>query len=493
MEEAVSAIPDPVTLALGAAMTGGDELAPQALLAAINEGPNPTLTLGDMYRGHAPFEALRREFGFLHLCQQTRKAPSPPDQNRLAALMRWLIREFKAWSAANDPECRRLAALFAITSYCDHEDGFWPGLAPHLEIKPPLVEVLERRIAGLRAQPSASAASRSPISDGEIIGRFNAADDVGDWATIAFEWLRFGDLIFPDYFSAQSVQYLHKLAPDALSRAVDQLHQMVPVMQVLLALSVRKSIGLAIASGSPHVQFGAILRTLQRLRPQRGEIAPDENALLAQLLTQIASNDEQWRAWMRALNRFPIRYPPLQTALGTALAQGPESALAPYVDAVNLTTMGVGRAQVAECLRAFRKTAPLSHRQALWRRAHERWTEWNFGLNDTLENLVKICSCELDYAVVGYAVESMDAQAKSQRCSELVTTLSALPRSWHASVTDFRRSVNRLLSCFQPYLYAQQMGAADDWLIEGKQFLPFDPRQDRYNALLYGISPPPAK
>jgi len=50
--------------------------------------------------------------------------------------------------------------------------------------------------------------------------------------------------------------------------------------------------------------------------------------------------------------------------------------------------------------------------------------------------------------------------------------------------------VNRLLSCFQPYAYAQQVGADDDWLLEGKQLLPFDPRLDRYNAMLYKVSAP---
>jgi hypothetical protein len=443
-----------------------------------------------MYRGHAPFEAMRQQFGFLHICRMTGKAPSVEDQNRLAALMRWLVRELNEWSAANDPEFRTLAALFAVTRYCDHDDRFWPRFAEHVKSNPPLVQELERRIAGLRAQPSTSMLSRSPISDSEIIRRFNAADSAGDWATIASEWPRFGDLIFPDYVISQSAQYLHKLAANNLLQAADQLRQMVPVMQVLLALTVRKGFGLALASGNPYVQFGAILHMFQHERRHREQMAPDEEALLAQLLTHVASNDAQWQAWMRALNRYPIRYPQIQNALGTALAQGPESALAPYVDAINLTTLGVGRQQVAGCLRSFRNTAPLGHRQELWKRAHARWLEWNFALNDKTENLVNIGNCELDYAVVGYAVECMDAPSRSQKCTELVATLSALPTIWHASESDFRRSVNRLLSCFQPYAYAQHMGAGDDWLLEGKQFLPFDPRQDRYNAMLYKVSAP---
>jgi hypothetical protein len=490
MEEAVNAVPDPAVLALDEATKPGDELAPAALLAVMGNDPNPTSTIDDMDRGNTHFDAIMQEFGFLHMCRVTRKDPSAEDQSRLAALMRWLIRELNDWLQANDPQFRKLAALFVVTCYCDQSDGFWPRLVPNIKINAPLVQELERRIAGLRSQPTASSLSRTPISDGEIIGRFNTADAAGDWTTIAAEFPRFGDLLFPDSFTSQTVRYLHGLAPDALRQAVSQVRQMVPVMLVLLALTVRESLALAGASENPYVEFGGVLRLLQHQRRHREKIAPDEEALLAQLMVRVASNDTQWQAWMQALNRYPIRYPQIQSALGTALAQGPESALGPYVDAINLTTMGVGRAQVAECLRSYRVAAPLPRQRELWKRAHERWSKWNFGLTEKTENLVKIGHCELDYAVVGYAVECMDIQSRTQKCNDLVATLSALPASWHASETEFRRAVNQILSCFQPYAYAHQMGPGDDWLLEGRQFLPFDPRTDRYNAMLYKISVP---
>jgi hypothetical protein len=490
MEEAMSTEPDPALVALDEATKPGGELAPTALLAVINADPNPTSTLGDMDRGHAPFEAMRQEFGFLHMYRMAGKAPSADEQIRLVALMRWLVRELNDWSAASDPKFCTLAALFAVTRFCDHDDGFWPRFVEHLRPSPPLVQELARRIAELRLQPGTSVLSRTPISDSEIIGRFNAADGAGDWATIASEWPRFGDFIFPDYVISQSVQYLHEFAPNALRQAADQLGQMVPAMQVLLALSVRKGLALALASGNPYVQFGAILRMLQHQRRHRVEMAPDEEALLTQLLAHVALNHAQWKAWMRALNRYPVHFPQIQHALGTALTQGPERALTAYIDAINLTTMGVGRQQVAQCLRKFCKAAPLARRQLLWERAHARWLEWNFGLHDKTENLVRICNCELDYAVVGYAIECMDAQSRSQKCNQLAGVLSALPTAWHASEPDFMRSVNRLLSCFQPYAYAQQLVPSDDWLVEGKQFLPFDPRTDRYSALLYKVSVP---
>ena len=48
------------------------------------------------------------------------------------------------------------------------------------------------------------------------------------------------------------------------------------------------------------------------------------------------------------------------------------------------------------------------------------------------------------------------------------------------------QATNRVLSCLQPYAYAQQIGPGEDWLIEEKDaLLPFDSRNDRYKAMLY--------
>jgi len=45
-----------------------------------------------------------------------------------------------------------------------------------------------------------------------------------------------------------------------------------------------------------------------------------------------------------------------------------------------------------------------------------------------------------------------------------------------------------ILSSFQPYAFARQIGANDDWLMtEGRYILPFDPQTERYTTMLYLI------
>jgi hypothetical protein len=487
MEEAVTTLADPVAKALALASTPGKEFAPADLLAVMGADPNPTSTIDDMDRGNAQFSAIQKDFGFLQTYKMTQKSPSTEEQDRLVSLMRWLMREFNDWTLANDPECRRLAALLIVTAYCRQQGNFWPAFAAAAKINPGLKDELGRRLARLRSTPGASGRSRTPISDKEIIERFIAADAAGDWATVISEWFRFGDLVFPDAFILQAVRYLHTFAPSALSHATDQIRQMLPVMLVLSSLTVSESLSLALVSTNPYVQFGSILRLFQQQRRNRENIAPAEEALLTQLFLAVASNATEWEKWMLALNRYPIQQQAIQVALGSALAHAPDAALGPYIDAIHLSTMGAGRGVIAECLRAFRSAASLSRRQGLWKLAHERWAKWKFGMGDKDQHLTQIGQCELDYAIVGFAVECMSARDRDDAYAALAAELSLLNDAWHASVVDFRQSVNRILSRLQPYGYAKQVGPADDWLMENRYVLPFDPQKDRYNAMLFKI------
>jgi hypothetical protein len=101
---------------------------------------------------------------------------------------------------------------------------------------------------------------------------------------------------------------------------------------------------------------------------------------------------------------------------------------------------------------------------------------------------MKIGSCELDYAIVGYALECMSAEQLNEKCATLMTDLSLIDESWHASAIAFIQAVSHNLSAFQPYAYALQTGANDDWLMaEGRYILPFDPQTERYKAMFYCI------
>ncbi len=480
--------PDPVTVALAEAVTAGPEFVPVDLLDVVHTESDPIAALHDRDRANAIFAPMQRDLGFLPTGRVTRKPPSREEQDRLTGLVRWMIREFNDWTPAIDPQGRRLAALFTATVYCNRNGSFWPGFALRIRVNPTLVGELERRLGAFQFSISASGLGPTPISDAETIDRFNAADAAGDWVTIASDWPRLGDnlLLFPDAFVSQAVRYLHEFARDALGRALDRVRRTPPMMVLLSSLSVAESFTLAVASMNPYVRFGSVFRLFQQRRRHRTAMSPDEENLLAQLFIAVAANPTEWGQWMHALNRYPVRHPEIQKPLGRALAQGPDTALEPYVHAINLTTLGTGRDAISDCLRAFRAEAPPSHRRTLWSLAHERWARWNFAAAQNPEHLSKVSRCELDYAVVGYAVECMDFQERSRKYASLTAELLSLPTKWHASVTEFTSAANRILSVLQPYAFAGQIGPDEDWLIpQNSLMLPFDPQNDRYSTMLY--------
>lgn len=193
--------------------------------------------------------------------------------------------------------------------------------------------------------------------------------------------------------------------------------------------------------------------------------------------------------WQRSIAIRWLRYPTLQVPLGTALATIPESGLQPYVDSIRLSAIpSESRRSVAVCLRAFQSAAPLARRQQLWELAHERWLRWDFGLTDPNERLTRIGYSELDYALVGFAVECLGRIERADRDCCLREQLSSLTDQWHASHVHFLSESFRILSLRQPYAQADALNPGEDWLREGSYFLPLDPKFQRYEAMQYGMA-----
>ena len=490
MEETMSASLDPVTVALAQSDTEGEEFVPADLLAVLSADPNPTaVSYDDIDRSNAHFTPVERDFGFLRILRVRRQAPSPEQQERLVALMRWLRRQFSDWNSTSDSKAHVLAAMFLLTAYLDQGGFFWSSFAAKVTVNAEIVAVLSRRLEGLQFTPGPSDRSRFPISDKTILDRFNAADHDADWVTVASEWPKFGFHLFPDAFTSQSASYLRKFAMNELTLAMGRHKRTGPVMLVLLSLPVAECFELGISSTNPYVRFGSILRLFQQQRGRNEPMSQSEETLLTQLLLSVANDESEWRQWMLSFNRYPLRHPQIQNALGQALALAPDTVIEPYISAIQLSSAAANRDAVAACLRSFRSAASLERRKMLWNLAHERWQKWEFGRAEReAQYLSKIGTCDLDYAIVGYAVECMSPRQCEDKCTALVTELNAINEKWNASEVDFLGEANAILTAFQPYAYARQMADDGDWLIaKDRYFFPFDPGTDPYNAMYFSI------
>jgi hypothetical protein len=264
-------------------------------------------------------------------------------------------------------------------------------------------------------------------------------------------------------------------------------------MVVASTLSTSEKLDLAVASAHPYVQFCCLYQVLSDHRTLKQPLSIDQEQLLTKLLLKVADDGPRWAAWMEVFNAYPLRHPALQTALGMALADGPDTAVEPYVKSIVLypkqAPADAGRQAVAACLSAFRSKASLARRRELWTLAHKRWTDWEFNRADSNQHLLNINWSELDYAIVGYACECLDATGQSNAMNLIIGKLKALEENWYASITDIVTAWNRLLSAFQPYAHAQAaISSGGDWLGGSQQYLPFDPVSNQYVMMKYRLT-----
>jgi hypothetical protein len=191
-----------------------------------------------------------------------------------------------------------------------------------------------------------------------------------------------------------------------------------------------------------------------------------------------------------------LGYQPLQIPLGRALATAPETAIAGYIDSIRLFPWPFGHQAsgglVAECLREFNANSPLERRKLLWSRAHERWLKWDFDRANPNQHMTTICRSDLDYAVVAYARECLDATGRESVLNAIRAEVQTLAYRWHESVGDLDAAWYCLLSRFQPYAHGTYTAVHEpDWLPNSRIYFLFDPGQNKYLLAVYGMSWPP--
>lgn len=473
--------------AMAKATRPGPFEAPESLLAVIEAQSDPLQAISDWVACNELFEAIRSQFAFVDLVRVCGKPPSDKDFDKLTGLLRWIIRESADWNAGADPRRIRLVTLFIVGQFTTMEANFWGAVPNDFRPNDELLAALERVIAGMTMSFTTRGLA-PPIWESEAVEQFEKADAESDWIGIAQGWRLIEDGFFPGIAIAQSAQCLDRFAPERLVRAVSGLRQTAPIMSVVLSLAPNAALRLGSSSNNPHVQFATTYISVSR-RANREPLGDASKKYLVEILENTSKDTPRWAAWMRVFNLYPSRFPELQTPLGCVLADVNDTALQAYVDAISLHWSGQqARFSVADCLRAFRDRAEVKKRKVLWDFAYQRWTSWGFGLNGTAESLIKISRCELDYALVGYAVECLDDAQRQQMVASLITKLQTVENNWHPGITDCLSEWNAVLSEMQPLFLAMTIADTEaDWIDnEATMRLPFDPDKEAYVILKYG-------
>lgn len=473
---------------LADARNPGPASGPRDLLSALAAIDRPMELLSNWDRCQALCGAFSDEYSFIQLARAAQVRPSDVDMKKWSALLRWMLEELTNWNTGDDPQLRTLAAVFIAGTMSDADHELWGLLPSPFEANQHLVETLQGMLKSCNVLIDAPLHIRAPISTKEAIDRFAAANAAKNWKEINECLDGFGDYISASLLQTQATRILARCEKNHLLSVLSGIDE------ALLAVSFVDAIwdeytylALAVDCTSPHFEFAALRSAVYRRRYPSPTVQG-----LDFLLIKMSADPGRWRDLMDIFNRYPVRYPRLQDALGRALAIVPSQAREAYIAAIQLNDVAfddAGRENVAACLRAFQAQANRNQREAMWRLAYDRWSAWDFGRSDPDTHLLQIRASLLDYAIVGYAIECLGANAAMQVRVDILAKSLSLHQRWHLSEFAMMADWNRSLSSFQPFGHAEHIlaGNNEDWLCKARSYLPVDTQTD-YLKLKYRMS-----
>lgn len=401
------------------------------------------------------------------------------ESQQLARRIGWIFQTLVTFNTFQMRPKLRIEAALASVAVWDSDGCFWEIMSSRLSDDRQLLKIFEDIACSRGGEFRVHAGA--PTWEREHLHDLQRANHEGDWPNLAERAAALKGLPYPDPCVVQATRALAILDWPRLTRLANKTTDWVSGHMLLSPLSLLVAFRLATASTSTHLRFAALERVVRR---ERRTLTSEEEAALKNFLLVLAKDGSDWPRWLAVFNRYPIRNPHMQCALGRALARTSEAALSDYVKSISLhISDGEGRACVTRCLSKFRARADLSRRRALWREAYERWRAWGFG-SDEGNHLTIVARCELDYGVVGWFVEGAAAEASQDPDQSFEQNLLALDMQWHAAVSAAVSGFFLLLSRHQVLAHAKRSSASGlSWLPGPTVYVP--PAVDTFTRRRY--------
>jgi hypothetical protein len=453
-----------------ASETGGT-LAPEALLRTIEIQAEPIRALMDMDLNNNLFASLHEEYPFF-MQRLPNKGPLPvEEQVRGIGVLRWLIEQFRGWSAVADPKLARFVALVVVIQSCPWNSTAWFSLDDKLLLNAELAERLREMLAAAKIEIRVHDATGDLRAEGATVAQLKTAESIADWKALVLIWRRMSHLMGPNSLLTQAVRYLYRHDPPALVRGTAGIQSIALAQQIVNSLTVEQAFHFASQTDNRLIQLMAIETAFEK-RPRLQPFSGEEERSLGLLLQRIVLDEQAWSAFLGLYNEHPSAYPPVQPVIGTLLVLAPETALDAYVQSVDLSAPCnmADRQLVAVCLAIFRNSADEARQHRLWEKAFQRWNAWSFdGVGGYL---LEPTLSELDYAVIGYLKECAERNESIAELGRLETELAPLEVKWFPTITDFYTARNRLMSRLQQYAHAAHTSSEQNWLAENPSYEP---------------------
>lgn len=354
----------------------------------------------------------------------------------------------------------QIEAALASAAVWDDAGSLWEALQTRLKGHSLTRAAFEAVLSSRTPQPHVP--DDAPVWEREHLQSFLEADRREDWVALGKLAQAFQRLPCPDLCARQATLALSVLDWPRLVRLADKTQGWLQGHLLMASLPLADALRLATASRSDHMRFTALERLVGR---EVRNLLPEEVIPLRNLLLVLAKDENNWPNWLSLCNRYPVRHPHIQVALGLALARGDGKAFQAYISSIYLSGSDAdGRECVSRCLAVFRSQAGITRRRTLWRMAFERWDTWDFAAAEKRE-LTALARSALDYGAVGWLIEGVGRERSTDLDKTFEEALRALDMQWHASLTLAISAFHRLVSRHQVLAHARDhLGEGFDWL-----------------------------
>lgn len=422
---------------------------PTKLLNAVAQHPVPAhaLQMGTLETLYPNFSS---EFPFLQRLDTHRGNLSGQTLQQWAALIRWILETLQTWSLNTDRKRVDLACVIICAQASDLDGSFWrlmPAEAgANQEVVTAMTDALRGCSIGFRVKRAL------PVWLATKMNVFAQGLKRKDWDLIGGTLPFLDEITLHQVLTIQAARFLARYHLEGLIEATRSIEDVLALLTVVRAVPLYASLRIGNAVKQLFAAF-ACLYDLERFRNVE-QYSQDAEPHLVAFLSGVTRHRTLWDSFIRSLNGEPQKHFWLHGPIGTVLAKAPRRAVKQYADSVRLVLRPQAdldrRNAVAECLSHFRKNAGLGRRRLLWRRAHKRWRAWNFGLGrgQLAKNIVH---CDLDYALVGYAAECMNAAQRDKVKRDVIAALIAHQEAWFVSSAALASEWFRIMSVYQPY------------------------------------------
>lgn len=464
---------------------------PLELFSEIQKIPDPFEALVDDLLTERFLEGLKRDLSPHGLSGH----PNPHDIDVLLnthPIARWFVEAIRSWSREEDAQGVEVVAVLVVASWLDVNGQVWRHVLRDIEPSSTLPVFVSERLVSFQISVMPDSTKPHRIWEAEAIAKFNEANLSRDWAGIAKGLEAIQAHIRPTKLQVQAISCVFVYDSSLAAKALDSLTQILPALQTLRGIATESQFDIAASSRNGFVQLAAAINGFTAaVCPDTLRGAHEKN--VTTLLVNVAKDADQWAAWMLIFNTYPQRYRSLQEPLGAALAQVTPACVSAYIDAIKLDTTRIskedpGGEAVAACLIAFARYASIDSRKHAWRFAHERWTRWNFGANESpTTHLISVSGSALDYALTGYALELLEPADRSALIDELMRQMQELDGIWHETKSDLYTGWYRRLSKLQIYIQADLIQFPDKWPTKRPTLVPHSCPLDGYTRLRYNV------